>query len=263
MVTYQLIPTKEIREEARKQGKKPMNFIREEYQSLRYVGEDKRRRDLEDNVLEDIMFTRTDGTRIIIHEMESYVDELQLMEISEIDEDNNITMSKLAYTDTIDYEKLQKDSEYRDAYIDLLLDRERIEQKNQEAQNYGSKDIYVGTIQRNPRTNEYGKYAYNYSHIKNIIHKSQEMRRMITELNAKIKQYNTEELVSVYETLFDVKMQSQIIRLIDNDVEVRNNSLIKPILTYLKSMTYEDLYYLCSAFEIDTNSLEQLEDEGR
>ena len=107
--------------------------------------------------LEDILVIRDDDSKIIIHEIESDISSFKKVELSEIDQNYNLTQTINAYTDGLDFSKIQSDKEYLDCLANSLLSSERIESKKIIAESYGLKEIYIGTIKRNPKTDQYVK----------------------------------------------------------------------------------------------------------
>lgn len=79
--------------------------------------------------LEDVLITRNDGSRFIIHELISDIDDLRLFEIKEINNKNLVEDKKLVYMNDLDYSKLQSEKDYLDCLADSLLSKERIAAK--------------------------------------------------------------------------------------------------------------------------------------
>ncbi len=159
MARYALIPTKKIRKEAKIKKEDPFEYLDKKAgtisQNPRY---DERRKDkLGNEYLEDILVIRDDDSKIIIHEIESDISSFKKVELSEIDQNYNLTQTINAYTDGLDFSKIQSDKEYLDCLANSLLSSERIESKKIIAESYGLKEIYIGTIKRNPKTDQYVK----------------------------------------------------------------------------------------------------------
>ena len=156
------VPTQEVIFRARERGMKPRDFIYYQTIILRNQDGDTRTRNKNGIILEDYMITRDDGTRIIIHEERSEVKQCQKIVLMELDQNNSIIKTYNAYTDNIDFSKMERDKNYLNCLGNELLEQRRLIGKEQIAKNMGINDaIYIGTVGLNGITYKYEKQARN------------------------------------------------------------------------------------------------------
>lgn len=229
MVRYDLIPTKKVREEARNKGEDPRYYLNNKtYRISPDQNGDLRKMDKYGiEYLEDIMITRTDGSKVIIHQIGSDIENLEKLELSEVNDKNEIFSKKLAYTEGLDFGKMQNDVEYLNLLGDQLLSKERLSKKEQEANLYGNDEIYIGHIGINPRTNTYSKYAYHYDKIANMINEAKEKRKREEE----------------------IRMNNR-----------NNQKMILAISQRLKTLSSEELSQICTAMDISLEDLSKDDD---
>ena len=224
MDNYVLIPTKKIRKEAKTKNEDPFEYLDKKAGPItKNAGYDERRKDkFGYEYLEDILVIRADDSKIIIHEIESDISSLKKVELSEVDQNNDLTKTINAYTDGLDFSKMQSDKEYLDCLANSLLSSERIESKKILAESYGLNEIYIGTIQRDRKTDQYVK-----------------MRRKADELILS-------EILEIKKVLELEKEENEKER-----VEKQNKlKMIKAINSQLVTMSSEDLSKLCELLKI-------------
>ena len=230
MVKYSLIPTQKVILEARNKNQNPNFYLDSKTYSIpKNAGFDKRKKDkYGSEYLQDIMISRDDGTRIIIHELFSDIDSLEKVELSEVDMNNNIIKTINAYTDGLDFSKMQSEYDYLDCLANSLLSQNRLYLKEQIANSYGLDEIYIGSVQRSPKTNNYIKMAKKPDKLmmKDIIREKE-------ELKIQFKKYQKEKAESKHKA-----------------------AMIKAISNKLQTLSLEDLHVICEGLEIPLEDLD-------
>lgn len=155
LVKYYIVPTLETMEFAKERGVTPEEYIEDQPIYLDGNNGDGRRRG-QCGYLEDVAIYLPDGTRMQIHPILSDVKEMQKIEIYLYEKDKKYGQLIKAYTDGLDFIRMQHDQDYLQVLGKQLLDKKRLEDKKRIANENGlEEEIYIGTI----RTNRYGRYA--------------------------------------------------------------------------------------------------------
>ena len=192
MVKLQCVPTEKVIREANEKGENPASYLLTRTTSIK--DNDIRKMDKYGiEFLEDLMITRTDGTKIILHELKSECSELKKIEIRQ-PKDCKYFNSKVivVYADSsLDFKKLQKDKNYLDIVGDGLLSAERLDRKIKEALLYnGEAIIYIGTVGRNTTTGTYEKQQYGYDSVYEVIVSAKQQKRQTDFAYAKKAEEN-------------------------------------------------------------------------
>ncbi len=154
MATYEIVPTQEMQEEARRRGLDPQKYINRFAIFIADPKYDGRRVGVE-----DIMIKRKDGTKVIVHELQSDIEKFEKLELLEVDDQNRIIEKRCAYADRVDFSRMQLDAQYLDCFGDELISQGRLASKQQIARSYGLEEIYIGLVERNPKTGRYQKFC--------------------------------------------------------------------------------------------------------
>lgn len=240
MANIYLIPTHKMRREAKQKNENPFEYLDKIADPIPQNAEcDKRRKNKFDNeYLEDILVIRDDDSKIIIHEIESDISSLKKVELSEIDQNYNLTQTINAYTDGLDFSKMQNDDEYLDCLANSLLSPERIEVQKHDAEKEGLKEIYIGTIQRSEETDQY-------------VIKTREAHELKLYKILAIKK----ALESVNEENETEKIEKEKIK--KQRIEKQNKfKMISAINSQLETMSSEDLSKLCELLKISIDDLD-------
>ena len=222
--------------EALLKNEDPYDYVNNETYSLPNASRyDKRKKDkFGFEYLEDILITRDDMSKIIIHEIESDISSLKKVELSEVNENNYITKTINAYTEGLNFAKMQSDLEYLDVLANLLLSQERILEKEKMAKEYdlksqehGVNEIYIGTIKPDKNNAQLGKAKIKEE--EDLLLKISQIKKQL-ELEKKIKE--------------------------SKKIETRNKfKMIKAINTQLENMSLEDLNKFCELLKISIDDL--------
>lgn len=229
MAQYSLIPTQKIILEARNNNINPINYLNSlTYSIPKNAQFDARKKDKYGmDYIQDIMLTRDDGTRIIIHEIPSDIDLLKKIELSEVDWNNKITKEISAYTDGLDFSKMQSEQDYLDCLANSLLSQERLNSKEQIANSNGLSEIYIGSVQMNPRTNQYMKSA---------------------------KKPDNLMMEDIFRAKKELKIQQEFKNNLINN-EKQKSTMIKAISKKLEALSLADLKEICESLEISEEEL--------
>lgn len=114
--------------------------------------------------LREILVIRDDGSKILVQEIRSDIKKLEKIRITELDENGRGKKVYNAYTEDFRFDYIDGKSRYADWVGEMLLSKERLDDKEQKASQYGLSDIYVGYI----RIDIKGKYII-YSQDDNIL----------------------------------------------------------------------------------------------
>lgn len=229
MAEYSLIPTQKMILEARSVNENPIFYLNNKTYSIpRDAGFDARRKDKYGyEYLQDIMITRDDGTKIIIHEMDSDIDSLKKVELSEVDWNNKIVKNILAYTDGLDFSKMQSEQDYLDCLANSLLSQNRLDSKEQIANSYGLEEIYIGSVKRHPKTNNYVKTA---------------------------KKPDNMMMEDIFKAKYELKRERET-RAREETERKNKTAMIKAISNRLQTLSLEELTSICDALEISMDDL--------
>ncbi len=180
MAKYNLFPSKYVRDMSKKEGKTPREFMYGKTISYRSVNYDKRRMDKYGSMFyDDLLITRSDGSRFLLHEAYSKIEKYKLLEINEVNQMNEVEPTVIVYADAdFDVGKLQNDSLYLDAVADELLSKKRIETKKIQQDEESIGYIYVGNV-REITPGSFRKEAYEFEGVKD------EINSVLQELNEK------------------------------------------------------------------------------
>lgn len=228
MARCKLIPTEKIRNEAIMKKEDPIKYMNKKPffipADARY---DERKKDkFTYEYLQDILVIRDDNSKLIIHEIESDISTLKKVELSEVNQNDYVTEIIQAYTDGLDFSKMQSDKEYLDCLAYILLSSERIDSKKILAKDYGLKEIYIGTIKRDEKTGQYDKRNRKGLKLSDIVKIKKQL-----ELEKKIKEEEKNENKNKFK-------------------------MISAIYSQLETMSSEDLSKLCELLKIPIDDLD-------
>lgn len=159
MAKCSLIPNEIISKLAKERNMNPKAYLNSLAVELpKSDNPDKRLKNRFGSYLHDVLLTRDNGTYIIIHELQSDIEGMQLLELCEV-RNSRITNRSLAYSNGIDFGALQSNPDYLSCVANKLLSQSRLQEKKQIAEHYNVDELYIGYVRQNKDTQLYEKVA--------------------------------------------------------------------------------------------------------